>query len=454
VPLDPVAGAIAFFAFGANALGTILLLLLNPASRGLRWYATFNVVLLLWLALQGAAVLGYASATTWWVYAAAVHMLPAFFVAATLADLHDRPARELLAILLLGAVVFLLMDDPLNSPLTVVWQAAGWGTGALLRGRERRHRTAGSASGRSVRRLLFVLVMIIPLAVIGAFVLRLGFVLYALPLITVTVQVLVFTGIFRHRFYDVEVRAARTGELAAAAAEQERLAVMGELAASVAHEVRNPLTGMRSLTQMLGEPRVSDESRRRYTEVILGEIDRIERMVDNLLDLSRRAAPTGNGTGGTLLTPLFEDLALLTGARARRDGIVVAIDGGDIVAPAPRELLAQALLNLLLNALAHSPPGGRVELVARRQPDAVSIFVRDQGPGVPEAERDRIFEPFRSRGAGTGLGLAVVRRLARELGWRASVRDAAGGGAEFELRLPGPGAATAPRPAETAAAAP
>src|SRR5690606_10604848 len=96
----------------------------------------------------------------------------------------------------------------------------------------------------------------------------------------------------------------------------------------------------------------------------------------------------------------------------------------------------QALLNLLLNALAHTPRGGVVTLSASAG-DRVTISVRDTGPGVPAAERSRIFEPFHTASVdGTGLGLSVVRRIARELDWELEVDDAPGGGAEFRIRLP------------------
>jgi signal transduction histidine kinase len=125
--------------------------------------------------------------------------------------------------------------------------------------------------------------------------------------------------------------------------------------------------------------------------------------------------------------------------------------------PAPPEPLAQVLLNLLLNAVQQAPAVGHVRLCARecereRGDEArVELIVQDDGPGVPAAEREAIFAPFRSGTGGSGLGLAVVRRLCDEWGWTIAVRDTPGGGATFALGVPR-APARAPGPAATGAA--
>jgi signal transduction histidine kinase len=261
-----------------------------------------------------------------------------------------------------------------------------------------------------------------------------AFVLIILPVLVVTVLLLIFMGVVNHRFYDIEVRASRTGDLAAAAAEHDRLALLGELSATIAHEVRNPLTGIRSLTQMIAEPTVEDEKRVRYAGVILDEVARLDRIVGNLTDLARRSSIGTARTAATELDPLFEDLRLLVDARARRAGVSVRIEPGAQIVHAPREALAQALLNLLLNAIAHAPADSTVTLRSTLD-NGVTMSVSDEGPGVPDAERDRIFEPFHTRG-GTGLGLTVVRRLADEHNWNVKVANADSGGAVFSIQVP------------------
>jgi two-component system sensor histidine kinase HydH len=320
----------------------------------------------------------------------------------------------------------------------MLWQLTVWGSAGALIWWSRWHKAVPyPATGRvGTPSVVMATLALTPFAIVGG--LWLGgdfFPLILLPLATVAVQLLLFDGIARLRFYDIEVRAARSGELAARAAEQERLAVLGELAASLAHEIRNPLTGVRSLTQRLAEEVVDEDRRRRYADVILEETGRLERIVGNLLGLARRPVARRQDDAANPLAALFGDLSLLLDAHARKAGVTLTVSGTDLVIPAPREALAQALLNLLLNAIAHSPRGGCVELIAREAEGAVELLVRDSGAGVPPADRERIFEPFHSGGDGTGLGLAVVRRLARELGWEIGVGEAPGGGAEFRIRF-------------------
>jgi signal transduction histidine kinase len=104
---------------------------------------------------------------------------------------------------------------------------------------------------------------------------------------------------------------------------------------------------------------------------------------------------------------------------------------------ATRDAVTQALLNLLLNAINHAPEHTTIDLVAQYRADGTDVMVRDRGPGIPASQRDHIFEPFyTTRAEGTGLGLSVVRHLAREHGWTISVNDAPGGGTEFHLLIP------------------
>lgn len=485
---DPLGAAVTFFALGANFLAAALLLLFNPRGRVVRWYSAFNAAIIVWLLGQGIELASLSFAGVRELRSVAVAMMPGLFLAFALVD-AGRPGRAALAVVGLGALLMPVVVPwlfgrtvlPFGGVIAMGWQACGWLVGAALLWRNGVGRRGGDARPAGDAAIAHVLLTLVPLcAVVAMLVGGSRFFLFFMPLATVGVQLLIFIGVVRHRFYDIEVRAARRDELLANAAEAERLAVIGELAASVAHEVRNPLTGVRSLAQRIAEDDVDADRRRRYAAVILDEVGRVDRIVTRLLGLAKRQPARDRTARAFPLAPLFEDLLLLVGPRAGRAGVRIEADAAGAAVHAPRESLTQALLNLLLNAIAHSPPGGRVELVARPvgqtaegaragvavEPangtversgappadvtGAIEILVRDQGPGVPPAARDRIFEPFRtSTPGGSGLGLSVVRGLCRELGWQVSVNDAPGGGAEFRLCVP---AAPAGQPAANAPA--
>lgn len=440
---DPLATAIAFGALGANLLATALLFLFNPRSREVRWYLPFLCALSVWLLSLGILSISGDWTGAWPVaFAAAVTVLPGLFLASTLADVDRRQWAPWTAVALSLAALpvgvgAMLGDSDLLRPVWILWQALGWGGGSYLHWRRGRAKPR-HPERRAAQWAVWTLLLIPPLAVGAGIVLGAqGFFTYVMPVIIFFVHVLVFVGVVWLRFYDIEVRAARSGEIASRAAEAERLAAVGELAASIAHEVRNPLTGVRSLAQRMAEEEVDPERWRRYSAVIVDEVERVDRIVSGLLGLSRRGSAERWTDQATPLQPLFDDLVLLVSSRAARVGVTVRASAGALTAPAPREALASTLLNLLLNAITHSPSGGVVELRAAAHRDRVELCVRDSGPGVAPADRKRIFEPFHTSGAdGTGLGLSVVRRIATELEWEVAVEDAPGGGALFRLRLP------------------
>ena len=444
---DPLGTAIAFAALGANVLATGLLLLFNPRSRAVRWYTAFLTDISVWLLALGVLSITDAWAGPWaTVYAGAVFALPGLFLAATLAQVADdrTVARWAVVGLTVPAIPLgvAVMTSPEPTAVTLAglgWHVFGWGAGSYLQWRTDRDRPRAPAPA-GVRRLTATLLTIPGIVVVGAVVLGArAFFSYVMPLLVVAIHFIIFVGVVWLRYYDIEVRATRSGDTAGRALEAERLAAVGELAASVAHEVRNPLTGVRSLAQRMAEEEVDPERWRRYSGVIMEEVGRVDRIVGNLLDVARRTPEaTVEGEGPTELAPLFDDLILLTAARADRAGVSLEADARGLTTPAPREPLAQVLLNLVLNGVRHTPEGGRVRLMAEESGGGITLRVRDGGPGVPPEERERIFEPFHTMGAeGSGLGLSVVRRIAGERDWTVEVGDAPGGGAEFRVALPG-----------------
>jgi PAS domain S-box-containing protein len=215
--------------------------------------------------------------------------------------------------------------------------------------------------------------------------------------------------------------------------EQAALARLGELAAVVAHEVRNPLAGIRGALQVLQQrsaPQASD-----YT-VIAEMIRRLDTLADRVSDLLLYARPRTPRLGEVRLRRLLETTANML----RRDPAMAAIDveitGDDAAARGDAELLGEVFLNLLLNAA--QALGGRGTIrVALGQDEQVQVTVSDDGPGIPSGIRDTIFEPFfTTKRSGTGLGLAIVRRLVELHGGTVAVGDAGGRGTVMTVTLP------------------
>jgi signal transduction histidine kinase len=444
-----LAVSVNFVALGVNLLGAILLLLLNAGSRSVRWYLPFHLCVLLWLLSQGADLV-------WpdrgWLapHAFAVAIMPLMFLVFAIMDGNLRPAWHAYLLLLAAAPVIPLVmrgihsadATPFTETLVSVWSVIGWVGGSLILWLNGRRQVRAAPERVDVRRkvLLLSLVLIGPLSV--AFAILVGgqwFVLIGVPIITILIMIMTFYGITRLQFYDIEVRARRTGEIAAETFETQRLAVLGELAATIAHEVRNPLTGMSSLAQRIARADVPAEKSREYAAVILDETARVEKLVSNLLDVARRGSRPRTAAGVlTPLAPVVADVVLLVDTRARRKSVHLTTHIQDgLAACAPRELITQALLNLLLNAIEHAPAGSEVVVRGVRAGSDVELIVADRGPGVSAHERERIFQPFYStRPDGTGLGLSVLRHLAREQNWRVSVNDTPGGGAAFHVVIP------------------
>ena len=431
---DPVAASIAFLALGANVLAVGLHLLFNPSNRVARWFIGWTLVWIVMLLAQGMSLMPGTSDVWSWILLRAVFMLPGVFLSFGL--VMARGWQGVAAFCPLGcwAAVMLVFGSDLDSwPSWVeyAWYGMWIGGVAALWGCSRQALFPGKG-GQLPRRLLTgALFLFAPVTIVASFLGGNWYGLYVAPLASVLLQFLIFLGVIHFRFYDVDVTVARRGDMASRAAEAERWAVVGELAASVAHEVRNPLTGVRSLAQRLADDAVDESSRREYARIILNETQRVEDIVTSLLNLAKGAASDRTTKALIALAPLFADLSLLLRQRAEEDGVTIDVEPNETSVVVSRDALAQALLNLLLNALNHTPAGGQIDLVAHRNGDGVDVLVRDSGPGIPEAEREEVFEPLNTG----GLGLAVVRRLAREQGWSVSVDDGPNGGAEFCVHI-------------------
>ncbi len=218
----------------------------------------------------------------------------------------------------------------------------------------------------------------------------------------------------------------------------ERLAALGQMAAAVAHEVKNPLSAIKSIAQVMREDERVTGEYARDLELIVGETDRLSRSVTQLLSFARQTPPAGAPTRADELARSLVAL-FQADARARAVKLELKIDTRATLDGAQSTAVRDALSNLLLNAIQATPAGGRVLVEACAEGDELLFAVADSGAGVPAELRERIWEPFfTTRQRGTGLGLAIVRKRMEEAGGRALLapRRQADAGARFELRLP------------------
>jgi signal transduction histidine kinase len=219
----------------------------------------------------------------------------------------------------------------------------------------------------------------------------------------------------------------------------DRLATLGALAAELAHELRGPLVAVKTFLELLAERPGDPELREGFLSVARAEIARAERLLALVGEQPReRPAPAR-----AALAPAAEAVAALVRHLPRAGEVVVEtrLDPDLPEVAVGADALRQLLLNLALNAVDASPPGGRVCLAARRAEGGVELRVSDEGAGIPAEERARIFEPFHStRAEGhAGLGLAICGRIVEEARGRIEVEDAPGRGAVFRVRLPAVG---------------
>jgi two-component system sensor histidine kinase HydH len=223
--------------------------------------------------------------------------------------------------------------------------------------------------------------------------------------------------------------------------ENEKLAAIGRLAAGIAHEVRNPLGVIRASAAMVREHFPETDDAHKACGFIVEETDRLDGLITSLLAFARpsplrvRAAALGDVVERA--TTLAEE-----SLRQRSAELVAQLDAPDASLRVDPDLIAQVLLGLVTNAAEAVSSGGRVELRAHQEAERVVVEVADDGPGVPDADRERVFEPFfTTKAEGTGLGLAMAERIVRAHGGSLRVVPGAGagpsgGGACFELSLP------------------
>jgi len=215
--------------------------------------------------------------------------------------------------------------------------------------------------------------------------------------------------------------------------------VQRRLVDDAGHELRTPITVIRGHLELMSEDDDPDE-RAETLRLVMDELARMARMVDDLLLLARADRPDFLLRQPFDVDALVDDLAQK--ARILGDRGWEIVERAPVVAVADQQRVTQAMMNLCRNAVEHTPDGGAVRLGSRAYEDEVELWVEDDGPGIPLPEQQRIFERF-ARGDGTpsnregaGLGLAISRVIAEAHRGRISVESSPGQGARFTLTIP------------------
>jgi len=242
---------------------------------------------------------------------------------------------------------------------------------------------------------------------------------------------------------------AATRELRAANRQLQELdRLKDDFISTISHELRTPLTSIRSFSEILFDnPDVDSDQRREFLGIIIKESERLTRLINQILDLARMEAGRMEWRMADIDPREVIDEALAaTGGLFKEKGIAIEIDLPARLPPvhADRDRLMQVVLNLLSNAIKFcDPKEGRVRLSASVGREGVQVMVRDNGPGIPRAERKRVFEKFRQaadtltdKPQGTGLGLPICHQIVEHFGGRIWVKATHGRGATLVFTLP------------------
>ncbi len=219
-----------------------------------------------------------------------------------------------------------------------------------------------------------------------------------------------------------------------------RLSALGELTAGLAHEIGNPLGGIKGAAEIMADGATPVDQKERFARLLLKEVARLDAVVSRFLDCAR---PTEDGKGVADVAEVLKAVAALCSQTMKQEHLSFDLKierGLSPVAASPHQI-QQVFLNLLLNAMQATPAGGRILLGARQVGDEVEVVVKDSGRGIPADNLPRIFDPFfTTRPDGTGLGLAITHRILEGCRGRISVESRPGQGASFTVTLPLKGA--------------
>jgi two-component system sensor histidine kinase HydH len=227
-------------------------------------------------------------------------------------------------------------------------------------------------------------------------------------------------------------------ELEERVSRSERLAALGSLAAGVAHEIRNPLSSIKGFAQFFLKKNPPGSADQKYSEVMIQEVERLDRVISSLLDYAKPKEPVKEKTS---FADIIDRCIALIKDDAQAKGVEVAVEIEEGIPPVPvdRDQITQVLLNIALNGLDAMQNGGRLAIHCFMGEEEKSIVVEiaDTGHGIPSKELPRIFDPFyTTKKTGTGLGLAIAHRIVENHGGTLAVKSTGKAGTTFRIVLP------------------
>jgi two-component system sensor histidine kinase ChvG len=256
----------------------------------------------------------------------------------------------------------------------------------------------------------------------------------------------------QHDIPDLSKRGDEIGALSSALRDMTeglwlRMDATEQFAADVAHEIKNPLTSLRSAVETVA--RVQDpEQQKRLMSIIQDDVTRLDRLISDISDASRLDAELSRAETETVdISKLLDALAQMTNSDNKAGAPLVEVDvplADDLSVVGLEGRLAQVFRNLIGNAVSFSPPEGKITVRAGRHDGAVRVVVEDQGPGIPKGKERKIFSRFYSErpekekfGTHSGLGLSISKQIIDAHRGTIDAENTNGGGARFVVRLPG-----------------
>ena len=267
----------------------------------------------------------------------------------------------------------------------------------------------------------------------------------AVGLIAATVLSLLLAFVLARRLAVTTAKPVEEAEVAVRQVDETLQSARSEFTANVTHELKTPLTSIKGFTDMLSSGMVTKpEDRQRFLTMISVEVDRLSKLVDDILTVSELETVAGaTGTERASLMTIAKEVQAVLQPQADQAGVKFNVTGGEVEACIAPDRFKEVALNLMENAIKYNRKGGRVTVTVEPSGGMAYFVVADTGIGIPEESQSRVFERFyrvdkgRSRAAGgTGLGLAIVKHIVALYGGHIKLASVVGSGTTVSVTLP------------------